>query len=254
MPVATGRRLAAPPPAIAGFREPDPEPGDRSGPAAARSSFRARRQPVHQQQRRSPPAPTRRRGASAARHWARACAIRQRHDEDEDRQPGRKRSPASQRRVAEDVLQVDREVREEREHPGADAEGRHRDTDERRRCRKRLRSSMGLVCRCSTATNSPASRTAPPIQRAEDQRARPSRCRCREHAENDQEQRSPRRSAGPRRRCPCRLRVARLAHPHHRDQQREGSYGDGGVPRCASTWGSRCCRPSATCRRLFGMP
>jgi hypothetical protein len=115
----------------------------------------------------------------------RELSRQQRHDEDEDRQRQEAQSGA-ERRVAEHVLQVDREVGEEREHPGPDAEGRHRDTHEPGVAEEvQVEHRAGLhVLDCDEGGQQHSSAD----QRTEDQGAAPALGVATQHAEDDQEE------------------------------------------------------------------
>ena len=215
MPVRDGSTARSAAAAIAGLARPIPIPATiRPGSSAVQLELGV--SAVHQEQR------DRDEHQAAGEHPAqrrarRELAHQQRHDEDEDRQ----RQEAQARRRAASSR-------------GCPA-GRSRGTGRARTSRRRSRTSPARrrrTRRCGRGQvehrprlpvldrDEDEQQHGPADQRAEDQRARPALVVAAQHAEDDQEERAREGEQAPDVGA-RRLRVARLAHPGHRDHERE---------------------------------
>ena len=115
--------------AIPGLVSPIPAPGEEE-PGQQRRPAVADLDPVHEQQ------PERHQHQAGAHQRPRGDEVEQPAGDrgDEEREQGHRQEaqPRLERRVAEHVLDVEREVQEHREHPGREREGDDRDAGERR--------------------------------------------------------------------------------------------------------------------------
>ena len=203
-----------------GIREPDPDASDDEAREECRPA-RVGLQPVHQ---REPRGDERETGADhqAERHTRGQSSRQERHEEDEH---GERQEPKAgrERRVAEDVLEVDREVREDREHPGRDAERRDRDPHESPLTEERHVEHRPLLTQLDHDEDDQHQHAAD--QRQEDQRARPTTVVAAEDAEHDQEQRRGEgHETGDVR--PSRALVAGLRDPGERNREGEDADRD----------------------------
>src|SRR3954454_18572110 len=129
MPVRAGSTTRKAAPAIVGFASPTPipatmKPGSRTVQLESTDTSSMSAMPT---------ATMARLAASSAPH-RRPCCVPARNEwnQEDERRDRQEAEPSLQRRVAVDVLQVDRQERKEREHAGAQAEGRRLHADESR--------------------------------------------------------------------------------------------------------------------------
>ena len=183
MPLLAGSTTRSAPAAIAGFATPMPtpqttRPGRRTVQCAPVDTLSQQQQAdCHDREARGEEQPERDAGDGPSRDEG--------HEEDErgDRQEA---ETGPERRVAVDVLQVDREKREQREHPGTDAERCELHPDERRLAEERNVEHRSLLpyldhdeCREQREARD---------ERGEDLRARPADGIAAEQPEDDQEE------------------------------------------------------------------
>ena len=183
--------------------------------------MRARRQAVHQQKRGGDQAHTDRQ-EHTQRDLSGEAPRDQWHREHE---PGQRQEANAglKRRVAQHVLQVDREKREEREHPGADAEGREGHAEEGRIAEKGHVQHRPLLQPLDHDEDHEQDGAAD--QAGEDQCAAPAVRVAAQQAEDNQEERGGEGEEAPEVGA-RRLRVPRLVHLLQRDDHGEHPHRD----------------------------
>ena len=148
MPLRAGGTTPTAVVASGGFTMPTPTPGDHE-PGQQVGPARSSAQAAHQQQRRRRRASARRRAARGAAPGPRG-APRSAGDEERDDRERQEAQPGLERRVAEHVLDVERQVEEHREHRRRQREGGDRRADEGRLAEQRRGRTSGCSCRSST--------------------------------------------------------------------------------------------------------
>ena len=160
--------------AIAGLASPIPAPASRNPGQQPRPAV-AELDAVHQQ-----PARPRRRSArrpAALGPGRSSGASRDRRDDEREQRDRQEAQARLERRVAEHVLHVEREVEEHREHPGREREGDDRDAAERGHPEQRRGRASRSRCAARSRRRRRAGRRRRSARRGSGRSPNPRRCR-----------------------------------------------------------------------------